>query len=67
MSEGSYGVCATCDRPIPLGRLRIAPTALHCTRCGTEPRARSTARREYLGVTVTGAGRLLDPPRARRR
>nr|WP_245922888.1 TraR/DksA C4-type zinc finger protein [Actinoplanes atraurantiacus] len=33
MSEGTYGVCATCDKPIPLGRLHIAPTAAHCARC----------------------------------
>lgn len=33
MSEGTYGVCANCDKPIPLGRLRIAPAAVHCVRC----------------------------------
>jgi RNA polymerase-binding transcription factor DksA len=33
MSDGTYGVCAHCNKPIPLGRLRIAPSAIHCTRC----------------------------------
>lgn len=33
MSEGTYGVCANCAQPIPLGRLRIAPTAAYCARC----------------------------------
>lgn len=33
MSEGTYGVCANCGNPIPLGRLRIAPTAVHCAPC----------------------------------
>jgi len=33
MSEGSYGLCADCHRPIPLGRLRVAPQATHCTLC----------------------------------
>ena len=28
MSEGTYGVCANCDKPIPVGRLRFAPTAV---------------------------------------
>jgi DnaK suppressor protein len=33
MSEGTYGLCANCDKPIPLGRLRNAPAAVHCARC----------------------------------
>ena len=33
MSEGTYGSCADCHRPIPLGRLRTAPEAAHCTLC----------------------------------
>jgi DnaK suppressor protein len=33
MSEGTYGVCAACRRPIPLGRLRAAPSATCCARC----------------------------------
>ena len=33
MSEGSYGLCVGCRRPIPLGRLRVAPQATHCTLC----------------------------------
>ncbi|GAA3342041.1 hypothetical protein GCM10020358_35620 [Amorphoplanes nipponensis] len=33
MSDGSYGACAQCRRPIPLGRLRAMPCATHCTPC----------------------------------
>lgn len=33
MSEGTYGICEDCGQAIPLGRLRAAPNARHCTRC----------------------------------
>ena len=33
MSEGTYGRCEDCGRPIPLGRLRAQPYARHCTPC----------------------------------
>jgi RNA polymerase-binding transcription factor DksA len=33
MSEGTYGLCAGCHHPLPLGRLRAVPHATHCTRC----------------------------------
>jgi DnaK suppressor protein len=33
MSDGSYGVCADCRKPIPLGRLRAVPSATHCALC----------------------------------
>ena len=33
MSEGTYGICEDCRRPIPLGRLRTVPHAPYCTRC----------------------------------
>jgi DnaK suppressor protein len=33
MSEGTYGVCADCRKPIPLGRLRAVPHATHCALC----------------------------------
>ena len=33
MSEGTYGVCADCRKPIPLGRLRALPCATHCALC----------------------------------
>lgn len=33
MSEGTYGLCEECHRPIPLGRLRAVPHAASCTRC----------------------------------
>ncbi|WP_051191791.1 TraR/DksA family transcriptional regulator [Microbacterium luticocti] len=30
---GSYGVCASCGRPIPVGRLRVRPAATLCVAC----------------------------------
>ncbi|MEV4639618.1 TraR/DksA C4-type zinc finger protein [Actinoplanes sp. NPDC049548] len=33
MSEGTYGRCEECSRPIPLGRLRAQPHARYCTPC----------------------------------
>jgi RNA polymerase-binding transcription factor DksA len=33
MSEGIYGICVDCQKPIPLGRLRGVPSATYCARC----------------------------------
>jgi RNA polymerase-binding transcription factor DksA len=33
MSEGTYGSCEDCHRPLPLGRLRAVPHATHCALC----------------------------------
>jgi len=33
MSEGTYGLCVDCHKPLPLGRLHALPHAGHCTRC----------------------------------
>jgi RNA polymerase-binding transcription factor DksA len=33
MSEGTYGICEGCHKPIPLGRLRTMPHATHCAPC----------------------------------
>ena len=33
MSEGTYGLCVDCHKPLPLGRLHALPHATHCTRC----------------------------------
>jgi RNA polymerase-binding transcription factor DksA len=30
---GSYGVCVSCGRPIPVGRLRVRPMASLCVAC----------------------------------
>lgn len=39
MSEGTYGTCADCHRPIPPGRLRAAPAASLCRSCERAPGA----------------------------
>ena len=33
MTDGTYGICEDCRRPIPLGRLRSLPHARQCVRC----------------------------------
>jgi DnaK suppressor protein len=33
MTEGTYGICEDCRKPIPLGRLRSQPHARQCVRC----------------------------------
>ncbi len=33
MAEGTYGVCASCGKNIPLGRLRNVPHARFCIPC----------------------------------
>jgi RNA polymerase-binding transcription factor DksA len=31
--EGTYGLCDSCGKPIPAGRLQAVPGAVHCVRC----------------------------------
>lgn len=31
--EGTYGVCDLCGKPIPAGRLKALPEAIHCAPC----------------------------------
>jgi RNA polymerase-binding transcription factor len=33
ISEGTYGICAHCGRPIPQRRLKVLPTATLCVQC----------------------------------
>ena len=35
LAEGTYGVCASCGRAIPLERLRLLPTATLCVPCAS--------------------------------
>lgn len=37
MERGTYGACATCQRPIELERLEDAPEAERCGRCAAQP------------------------------
>ncbi|HEY9516915.1 MAG TPA: TraR/DksA C4-type zinc finger protein [Gemmatimonadaceae bacterium] len=34
MALGTYGICVTCQRPIPYGRLIAMPETAHCVSCG---------------------------------
>jgi DnaK suppressor protein len=38
MSEGTYGLCDRCHRPIPLGRLRQMPHVTRCASCAAQRR-----------------------------
>jgi RNA polymerase-binding transcription factor DksA len=33
IEAGTYGRCASCDNPIPYGRLLVMPEATHCVAC----------------------------------
>ncbi len=35
IANGTYGVCASCERPIPYGRLIAMPETATCVSCGT--------------------------------
>jgi DnaK suppressor protein len=34
IEDGSYGVCAGCERPIPYERLLVFPETVRCAECG---------------------------------
>jgi DnaK suppressor protein len=44
MSEGTYGICEDCAKPIPLGRLHLVPHATHCALC--------ERHRSYWGAAI---------------
>jgi DnaK suppressor protein len=33
LNDGSFGLCADCDRAIPIARLEAEPTAVRCVQC----------------------------------
>ena len=35
VADGSYGVCVSCGRPIPEGRLEARPSARTCVACAS--------------------------------
>ncbi len=43
LAQGRYGLCADCDEPIPLARLRLEPQARYCLECAAR-RERSKPR-----------------------
>lgn len=53
MSNGSYGICITCNEPIPLERLDAVPDTLHCIEHA--PRQQRSMRRPVEEL-------VLDPP-----
>lgn len=38
LEDGTYGVCASCGRDIPVGRLLVRPTATVCVPCAERRR-----------------------------
>jgi DnaK suppressor protein len=53
ISDGSYGICLSCGRPIPLPRLRAIPWA---GRCAEDQQAIEDAERRGQAGTVVGRG-----------
>jgi len=43
MEEGSYGICLSCEQPIPKKRLEAIPWAAYCVRCQEAVDARRAA------------------------
>ena len=41
LSEGTYGRCAACGKPIPAGRLELVPWAALCVPCSAPTRRTS--------------------------
>ncbi len=41
MDTGTYGICESCERPIPVERLMARPVARLCVACATAKRRRS--------------------------
>jgi DnaK suppressor protein len=35
IEDGTYGICADCDEPISLERLKVRPVTSHCIACKT--------------------------------
>lgn len=33
MDDEDFGICLSCERPIPIKRLMIVPESTHCVRC----------------------------------
>lgn len=44
MRDGRYGVCDSCEKPIPLARLQALPYALSCIDCQREMEANGGVR-----------------------
>lgn len=40
MEQGGYGICASCEQPIPFGRLAVVPETDHCLSCHSVPARR---------------------------
>ncbi|HJT88062.1 MAG TPA: TraR/DksA C4-type zinc finger protein [Bryobacteraceae bacterium] len=39
LESGDYGLCLSCEEPIPAKRLKAVPWARHCIRCAEAPEA----------------------------
>lgn len=46
ISDGAYGICANCERPIPARRLQVIPWAEFCVPCQEEISATAGGDRE---------------------
>jgi RNA polymerase-binding transcription factor DksA len=48
--EGTYGLCDSCGKPIPAGRLQAVPGAAHCVCCAEQLERDTVAVRQPLWV-----------------
>jgi DnaK suppressor protein len=51
LEAGTYGICVSCQGPIPYGRLAVMPEATHCVPCGAG-RDSSSRRARRTSSTV---------------
>ena len=65
INDGSFGICADCERPIGLKRLQAVPWAGHCIQCQEQAEVAGLAGNLNLDMTlphsVRDSGRTLDP------
>lgn len=56
IASGTYGLCATCGKPIDPERLRAIPEALHCVEHADLPVASLSNRYDALASPIDGDG-----------
>ena len=58
LRDGHYGLCSKCGKPIPLGRLRVLPTARLCLEHQAEWERTHPAAPSVHGLTRAAAIRV---------
>jgi DnaK suppressor protein len=69
LTHGGYGICQSCDAPIPFERLQIVPQARFCAACPTADHTSALSRRDhrtdddFLLSSAPAVSRVVDDPR----